>query len=82
MPDAIYTGGGYLKVIKENAAVPVQPDTVVNLPESVVGREDVAVVGEDVCGYDDADRDRPCLRAAGWGTDSDSGRCDDHREGE
>jgi hypothetical protein len=37
---------------------------------------------DDVCGYYDDSMTAPCQRDAGWGRDTDSGRCKTHAEGD
>lgn len=36
---------------------------------------------ENICGSTDTETGDPCKRPSGWGTDSDSGFCETHREG-
>lgn len=81
MPEAFYAGSGQLKLRREDSPdISLVPGTVRNLPDDVADRADVTRLST-VCGYTESEADMPCTRAAGWGTDEDSGRCKHHREG-
>lgn len=77
MPEAFYAGSGHLRLRRDDGPdVSLVAGTVQNVPEAVADREDVYRLST-VCGYTE-ERDIPCTRPAGWGTDDDSGRCKDH----
>jgi hypothetical protein len=56
-----------VRVDEESGATPEERDMAGN------------VAGEDICGYE-TDDGTLCQRDAGWGRDTDSGRCKDHHD--